>query len=449
MKLKNKNVLVLGVKKSGQSAIDFLLKKQANVFAFDDDIDKLKQIKNERVNKIDKLTDELVKNFNLAVLSPGISIYNESVKLLKLHNVKVISEISLGLAFCRGKSICITGSNGKTTTANLVEQIFNYANKKNVLVGNVGNPITSYVSHLKNNYITEISSFQLESSNIKPNIACILNISQNHLDRHFSIKEYTETKFKIFENMKSGVLVLNYDDKYLRKLESKQCEILGKYVKIKPKIVWFSQKHVVEGAFLHENKLYFQKNGKVKQICNADQIKLLGNHNIDNVLASICIAMYSKINVKHIISAITSFRGVEHRLKLVENKNGVDYVDDSKSTTPSSCLMAVKAIKKPIVLIIGGSDKGLDYEDLIKNIAPKIKIAVLTGEISNILESTFKKLGFQNFEVQKKFANAVKRASELSNTGDCVLLSPATASFDEFTCFEQRGDCFIKIVKEL
>ena len=439
MNLKDKLVLIVGYGKSGQSSKDFLLKKGAKIFVYDKN-NKIKDNLSDAIF-IENVTEEFIQKIDLVVLSPGVSIYSEKIKLAKLFGVKVIGELELGLTFAKGYKILVTGTNGKTTTVNLIEQAFNYAKKRNFLVGNVGSPITSYISRFKTNYIVETSSFQLESSKVYPNIACILNLSPNHLDRHFSYKEYIQTKYKIFENMTSkDYLILNADDEELIKLSTKQ---------IKPKIVWFSQKKEVDGAFIKGESIYFKKGKKLTQICLLSDIKLFGKHNQQNVLAMIAICKSYGLKDKYIKNAIMSFRGVEHRLQLVLSKDGVDYINDSKSTTPNSTLTAVKAFDKPIILILGGSDKGINYDNFALKIKDIVKIALLTGEIALKLEKSFKKADSKNYIVKQDFYEAVKYAKSVATNGDVILLSPATASFDNFKNFEHRGKVFTQIIKSL
>ena len=436
MKIKNKLVLVMGYAKSGQSSVCLLQKKGAKVFVYD----KNKKVKDALTNAVfvENLTHDFVQKLDLVVLSPGISIYSEGVKLCKLYGKKVIGELELGLSFARGRKILVTGTNGKTTTVNLINQAFNYAKNRNVLVGNVGNPITKYVSLFKTNYIVETSSFQLESSTVRPDVACILNITPNHLDRHFSFEEYKQTKFKIFENMsKNGFLVLNADDEEL-------CKISQSYVK--PKIVWFSQQKRVKGAFVSSGNICFDNGKQVVVVASQNDIKLFGKHNEQNVLSMVAICMCCNIKPKFIRQAIMNFKGVDHRLQLVLEKDGVKFVNDSKSTTPKSTLTAVESFQNPIILIVGGSDKGINYDDFALKLPSRVKLTVLTGAISSKLEKSFKKANIQNYVVKKEFYQAVEYASQIAESGDVVLLSPATASFDEFKNFEQRGEVFTKIV---
>ena len=448
MRLKNKNVLVVGLGKSGQSACQFLLYKKSHVFVYDDNKQNLHDFDCKNVVKIDNVTEDFLINIDLVVVSPGVSVYHKVIKLCYLYKKTIISELQLGLNFCKGKIIAVTGTNGKTTTVNLIEQTLNFAKKRNILAGNVGYPLTKLVSFFNHNYILEVSSFQLETTQIKPNIACVLNVTPNHLDRHFSFTEYLQTKYKIFMQMDTnGTLILNADDENLFKLKNKQVKIFDDVINIKPKIVWFSTENEVDGAFKSGDAIFYKHKNKIYEVCKVNDIKLLGNHNIYNILASICVCIANKIKLKFIKKAISNFKGVEHRLEFVDNINGVDFYNDSKSTTPASTLKAVDSIKKPIVLILGGSDKGLNYDDFAKKLENNVKCVVLTGKIAKKLEKSFQLTNIEYF-VESDFYNAVLKAKQLANNGDCILLSPATASFDKFINFEQRGEYFKQIVKK-
>lgn len=452
MNFKNKKVLIIGLKRSGQAVCNLLKKKKANIFLYDENITVLEQVKQNNIDcvALHSLDEEFIKNIDYLVISPSVSIYSEVVKLANLYNKTVLSELSVGLNFAKGKKILVTGTNGKTTTVNLIEQMLNYAKKRNSLVGNVGNPICDNISRFACNYVVEVSSFQLESSPVFPDIACILNISENHLDRHYTMNNYILAKYRIFENMtKNKTLILNYDDEFLKKLESGKTNILEKQVNVNAKVMWFSTKQKVQGAYLCDGKIFFNHNGKTEEICKTTDIKLLGKHNIENVLASICVCKVLKVKTKHIVSAIKNFCGVENRLQVVDEINDIFFVNDSKSTTPKSTLTAVDSIQKPIILILGGSDKNIDYDDFAIKIKDKFKYAVLMGEIRNKIAKSFKKANIESYQVEKDFYKAVKLAISKAEKGDCVLLSPSTASFDQFSCFEQRGEAFCKIVRSI
>ena len=440
MRLKNKKILVIGLGKSGQAVVEFLCEKGALVTIYDDNKEKVKETK--LLYNVDSITDyEMVAKMDLAILSPGVSKYHEIVKQCFLLNVKVIGELEFACFFINGKILALTGSNGKTTTVSLIKHIFDIAKKKSVLAGNIGTPLIKFNSVVKRTYILEVSSFQLETSKLSPYISGITNISSNHLDRHFSMNEYFDTKKNIFKNQtKDDYLVLNADDDRLSNLDSRE---------IKPKIIWFSCEKEVEGAFIKDDYFCFKKGRKVTKICKTDDLHLIGKHNLSNCLCAICYAMISKIKVKHIASAIETFKAVEHRIEFVREIKGIELINDSKSTTPKSTEICVNSIVRPIILILGGSDKGIDYHNMASRISSRIKLAILTGEIADKLKQAFDDNLKINYIVEKDFIKAISLAYEKAEKGDTVVLSPATASFDMFKNFEERGKVFKDFVKGL
>lgn len=442
MKYKDKNVLVVGIGKSGKSVLNILKTLNCNIFIFDDNKKLLQECSNEfSIAKLEIDNDELIQKIDIVILSPGVSIYHEIIKKCNLYNVKVIGELEFAKQFISGNLIALTGSNGKTTTVSLIDKIFEKAKKQHILAGNIGNPLSSFAGYHAKNIILEVSSFQLESCAIKPNISAILNLSENHLDRHFSFKEYYETKFKIFENQTNkNYLILNADDKILATLQQKN---------IKPKIYWISTKKKVDGVCVIDNEICFVNKNKVKKICSLNCIKLKGEHNVSNVLFAVCVCLLAKIKTVYIKQAIEEFTGVQHRIQFIREIKGIEFVNDSKSTTPQSTLVAVNSFKKPVILILGGSDKGINYNNMVKKIGNKIKLAVLTGEICGDLKKCFDENLFSNYIVEKDFFKALSIAYQNAEAGDVVLLSPATASFDVFKNFEQRGECFNNFVEGL
>jgi UDP-N-acetylmuramoylalanine--D-glutamate ligase len=445
MKLKGKNVLVLGLAKSGLSAIDFLYEKGSFVFGYDDNPLVMSELSNKDISCtfVNKITEQVLQIMDLIVISPGVSVYTEYAKLAMLLGVKIISELQLGCYFLKGSLIGVTGSNGKTTTTNLIHDILSGANVTNQMVGNVGEPITSHIMPFKTNYVAEISSFQLEASpDIKPKVACILNVTSNHLDRHFSFKNYFETKCQIYKNMDSdGFLILNADDKNLAKF---------KQTDFKPKLIWFSTKKIIDGFCIIDEHLCLKLGNRIEKIVCVKDVKLLGEHNLSNILCAIAVAVTFKVKPKQIARVVSNFYAMPHRLQFVKNIGGVSYFNDSKSTTPEATITAIKSFKfEPIILIMGGSDKGLSFDPLSKRLNKRVKLIVVMGNTTKKIIDNFNKFEFKNFIVANSFSDALKIATKHSVAGDVVLLSPACASFDFFKNFEQRGDKFIEYVESL
>ena len=444
-KFKNKNVLVVGLGKSGISSLEFLKRKGAFCFGYDDNILALKEtIKTLDINIVNNVEESVVKMMDFVIISPGVSIFSEVVKLAKIYGIKVLGELELGLEFTKGKKILITGTNGKTTTCSLVAEILKTASKPYVLCGNIGEPLTENLMPFRTNYVVETSSFQLESSNrIKPDIAVITNLTSNHLNRHLTFENYKNAKFKIFENMsRQSKLILNYDDENLRSLKEQ---------KVRPNLIWLSVNKEIEGYFVKDEILYLKKGKSIKEIISLKNVKLVGKHNLFNIAVACVICKILKVKKSKMLMAINGFLPLKHRLQFVKNVDGVDYVNDSKSTTPQSAITAINAFKKPLIIILGGSSKNTSFKLLAEKIklAENIKLVVVQGETTNEIVSALNKVKFKDYIIADNMANALNIATEKSSTGDVVLLSPACASFDQFSNFEERGEKFIEYVEGL
>ena len=312
------------------------------------------------------------------------------------------------------------------------------------MCGNIGEPLTENLLPYKTTYCVEASSFQLESvQKFRPDIAGILNITPNHLDRHLTFEKYVEAKLNIFKNMsKSGLLVLNYDDKNLRKLA---------YDKLKPKTVFVSINEEIDGYFVKNDVIFSKKSKKIKEIANISTRKLVGEHNLCNILFATAICKKLKIKNKDIEKAINSFTPLKHRLQFVKNVNGVDYVNDSKSTSPDSTIKAIDSYKKPLILLLGGSDKKTSFDRLAKKIKQNkdIKLVVVSGDTSKQIIKSLSKYGFKNYYKAENFVDGLNFATQNALVGDTILLSPACASFDYFSSFEERGNKFVEYVESL
>ena len=445
-KFKNKNVLILGLGKSGESSLALLSKMGAFCYVYDKNKALLKNYAGSlKCNVVSDADDDVMKVMDYVILSPGFSIFAEEVKLAKLYGVKVLSELELGASFVKGKIVGITGTNGKTTTCSLIDYILKASKISSVLCGNVGAPITENLLPFKSNYIVEMSSFQLESAGrLRPSIAAITNITSNHLDRHITFNNYMEAKFNIFKKMsRHDVLVLNHDDKTLRALKSKR---------IKPKIVWISAKHKIDGYYVNGDKIWYSHKNKVEQIENISQTKLIGEHNLYNILIATAVCRELKVKNELIEFGISTFETLSHRLQFVKNVNGVDYVNDSKSTSPDSTITAINAFyKKPLVLILGGSDKKASFVRLARKIkqSSNIKLVVVNGNTSQKIIAALRRCGVKNYQKAKDFLSGLELATKFAESGDTILLSPACASFDYFKSFEERGEAFCNYVNSL
>ena len=425
MKYDKKIVLVYGLKKSGQSAAKFLSERGALVYAYDD---KKSFIENATVIKNLSLLSG--KNLDFVVLSPGVDINSPKIQELLLSGVKIKSELELGAENLKAKLFTITGTNGKTTCVNLLYNIFKQAGKRTELFGNVGTPITSIVDNLKRTAygVCEVSSFQMETTEkLKSFASALLNITPDHLDRHKTMENYINLKLKLLEQAKHKVF--NADD-----------EVSYNLSKRFNKAVLFSKNRATNGAYVKGEFIYY-KNSKVMK---TELVTLRGEKNLENVLAVITLAKLGGIKNADIVKGITSFKPLEHRLELVDIVDDVSFVDDSKSTNVASTLNAISAFTgKNIILLLGGRGKELDFAPIFEN---KLYAAVCFGECGlDIL----KVARAERVAYEENLKAAFNKAYELARPGSVVLLSPACASFDEFTSYKQRGDYFKRLVRSV
>jgi UDP-N-acetylmuramoylalanine--D-glutamate ligase len=449
MRLKGKNVLVYGIAKSGIASANFLGKLGVNVFLFDDDKDVLKNLLGSDLISVeyDTIFDfnkDLLKFIDLIVISPSVSIHNKNLKLAILEGVRVISEIELGFLKCRGDVLAVTGTNGKTTTVRLIEHIFKEADKRASTVGNIGHAFTKDLTYEKKKptYITEVSSFQLEAVHkFAPKICAILNITPDHLDRHFTFDNYKAEKAKIFKKMKKrDFVLLNYDDEGVRQLKED----------VKAKVYYFSTRKTLErGMCIEGGNIVFCENDKQHFIMSAIDIKLKGEHNLSNVLCASLMCYLYGVKQEVIERAVSTFKGVAHRLEFVKKENGVSYYNDSKATNIDACLKAVNAFKSKVILILGGSSKGENYDELFKNLKNNIKKIIVNGDNADDIIISAKRLNFKSFFKVSTLKEAVKKASTIAREGEVVLLSPASASFDQFRDYKHRGEEFVELVESL
>ena len=443
---KNKKVLVYGLKKSGFSACKLLLNHNVDVYVYDDNIqitnDFCEKLKNKKLHKIEKFN--LEENFDYVVLSPGIDNENEIVKHLKEKAI-ILSELELGFLFLKDtKLIAITGTNGKTTTTRIVGHILSLKNKNTYEVGNIGTPITEKVDEIKKGSFTvcEVSSFQLENIvNFRPKISCLLNISEDHLNRHKTLENYIKIKFNIFSNQTSrDYAIFNADDKIL----------INKKLDIKPKIFFFSKYHEVYGTYIFNGDIYFKSYENKIKICSVKDINLLGEKNLENILCAICICCLLKVEPEIIKQGVKTFLPLKNRLEPVKKVNGKLYINDSKATNIDSCLCALNAFKEPIILLLGGSYKGYEFDELFKDLPENVISIIAYGQTKNKIFEAGKRNGYEKIiKLKENLEESVNYANSFKLNNSVVLLSPACASFDQFSSYEERGDKFKVYVNKL
>lgn len=463
----NKRVVVAGAGKSGIGAAKLLLEHGAEVIVFDenDKTDKLQVLHKlgdyDKVGVVvGKLDEALIDTVQLMVISPGIPVDAPFTEAFRERKIPIWSEIELAYQMSNGKIAAITGTNGKTTTTSLVGEICSAYNANTFTVGNIGIPYTQIAdkTNADSLIVAEISSFQLETIvNFDPEVSAVLNVTPDHLNRHHTFECYCDTKQKIAMNQNPNqICVLNYDDEHTRKM--------AESVPATP--VYFSRmEDLEEGACLKGDMLVLRtkkvqdKTSKTgfKPVLKAvelpiltiEEMKLLGNHNVENYLAAICIAYYMGIPEEVIRKACMEFKGVEHRIEFVKEVKGVAYYNDSKGTNPDAAIKGIQAMNRPTLLIGGGYDKQVPFDDWIQSFDGKVRYLVLIGQTAEIIAGTARRYGFTNIIFEDNLEAAVMKCYELANPGDAVLLSPACASWGQFDNYEQRGDMFKEYVRKL
>lgn len=448
-----KRAMVLGLARSGIAATRLLLLRGWEVLACDSKeraafqgaLDEVERA-GARLCLGEKEPERLLDGLDALIVSPGIPLTHPAVERAKALGVEVMGEIEYAYRESTGTLLAVTGTNGKTTTVTLLGEIFKNAGKRVHVVGNIGTPYTGAVPEMKPGDVTvcEISSFMMETSSLfHPHVSAVLNISEDHLNRHGTMEKYISLKERIFEREDAGdFVVLNWDDPVTREMQKRT----------KAKVVWFSSRNEVPyGAFVRDGKIVFGAPANYKAVCGAEEVYIPGEHNLKNALAATAMAMVSGVPAPVIRQTLRTFKGVEHRIEFVRELDGVQFINDSKGTNVDSSIQAVRAMKRPTVLILGGYDKHTDFTPLCEEIvkAP-ITHVVLIGATAKQCEETLEKVGFHAWEhAGYDFERAVRRAFELAEAGGSVLLSPSCASFDMFDDYEARGHIFKEIVGRL
>lgn len=448
MNLENKKITVLGALLSGVASA-ILVKKLGGIPFVSDSgsspklFEFVKQLEKESIEFETGKHSERVFDCEFIVVSPGVPSDCEVILNAKQKNIEVISEVEFASRYCKGTIIAITGTNGKTTTTTLTGHLFNHCGLKTYLAGNIGFAFSGIAPEVDENEFValETSSFQLDHiSGFKPKIAAILNITPDHLNRYENKYEnYINAKYKIFENQdENDYLILNADSEYSAK------EDLG----FKSKVIYFSlNKEFSDGIFLKGKEIIYNDNGQAKFSCSVSDLSLRGEHNIANCMAVIAFAKICGAENSKIIEALKSFEGVEHRLEFVREIDGVKYINDSKATNVDSVWFALRSFEEPLFLILGGLDKGNDYnqiKDLVLSNVKKIyAIGKSADKVFNFFHSEVK------VEIKSSLEECVTSANLEARKGDVVLLSPACASFDMFNSYEHRGKVFKEAVNKL
>lgn len=446
-----KKYLVAGSGISGIGAVKLLSKHDADITLYDGNADlneadireKLIGINDVKI-VLGELTAQVIAQTDIMILSPGIPVDAPFVNKVREQGIPIWGEVELAYRFGKGRVIGITGTNGKTTTTALVGEIMKRQFDSVYVVGNIGTSYTSMVDRFDEETVAvaEISSFQLETiDTFHPVVTAVLNITPDHLNRHYTMENYTNVKMSITKNQTADeICVLNYEDPILKE-EAR---------KLNNKVLFFSSKQTLEyGIYLQNEKIVYAENGTVMPICGVNDMKLVGIHNVENVMAAIGMALTMQVPIDVIREAIAEFNAVEHRIEYVTTKQGVIYYNDSKGTNTDASIKAIEAMTRPTVLIAGGYDKGSEFDEWFDAFGGRVKHLLLLGATREKIAKTAIAHRFDNYTFVESLEEAVKTAAAITKDGDAVLLSPACASWDMFKSYEERGTLFKNYVNAL
>ncbi len=436
---KNKKVLILGFSLSGKAAAKYLSEKCPQVFITEarerkpEDEKEVKTLESLGVKiEFGKHSEKFTSGVNIAVVSPSFPLDNELYIKLKKQGVDIISEPDLAYLESNTPFISITGTNGKTTTTALVSHILSTQYNAPVC-GNIGCPPISLVKDNPDYFVCEISSYQAEHSKyLQSGIACWTNFTPDHITWHKTLNNYFNAKAKLFEVNNIKFSILNGNDNELLKF-SKSDKCNGK--------IYLFDKETDNSSYIKNGAIYFKRNGEEEKIINLKECSLVGHHNYQNIMCGVIIAKLTGITNENIKSAIMSFKAPEHRLEKVREYNGITFYNDSKATNPEASIVAIESFNNQnVVLIAGGRDKLTDLKEFCNSVNKHIKTVILIGEATERFEKNLKNNGFSNIIKAKTMEGAIDKSIELKP--DVVLLSPACASFDMFTGYEERGKVF-------
>ncbi|HKJ45833.1 MAG TPA: UDP-N-acetylmuramoyl-L-alanine--D-glutamate ligase [Balneolales bacterium] len=450
--VKDKHITVAGAARSGVAAAVFLKKKGADVFVTDNGIitaPARQRLNNHGIPFEEKGHSSKAWKANFLVVSPGVPTKSSIVQYYLQQKKKVYSELEMASWFNRGNIIAVTGTNGKTTTTSWLDHLWTTAGRKHITAGNIGLAFSDIVDDTddKTDVILEVSSFQLDFiKSFKPHISLLLNITPDHLNRYDNkFENYIQAKLKIFSNQgPNDYLIYSYDDPVIRRV------LMDMPKKGKgPKLLAFSiNNKVPEGAFVDGNKIIFRQNNLEEVLMNAEEVSLKGQHNLNNGLATALAARASEIKNEAIRDSLMNFEGVEHRLEFVRELDGVRYINDSKATNVNAVWYALDSFQMPMVLIMGGRDKGNDYSELANMLRQKVHTIVAIGEGKDQIQKQLENV-VPNIITADTMEQAVRLGRKWAKSGEIVLLSPACSSFDMFDNYEHRGKEFKRYVNNL
>ena len=438
--------VVVGLGGSGLSVVNYLTTQGYRVAVTDGGEPKLASaLPADVITRFPGLDAELLASASRIIMSPGIDPYLPVFDAARAKNIPMVSDIQLFHEVCAQRQIpivAITGSNAKSTVTTLVGEMAKDAGLAVGVGGNLGTPALDLLAEPMQLAVLELSSFQLQTtSNLSAQVATVLNMSPDHLDRHGTVEVYAQTKESIGKNQtKDQVMVLNYEDDTTRAMADRA----------NGTVLFFSLHHKIkEGVSMEGDAFIIEENGKKQIVCTLDDVNLLGDHNYENILAAIAVTYSMGVPVSYIKEGIKRFKGVEHRIEYVAEKNGVVYYNDSKGTNPDAAIKGIQAMNRPTVLIGGGYDKDSAYDEWIDSFDGKVKKLVLLGATRDKIAETARAHGFEDIEMADTFEEAFAKCVENAKPGDAVLLSPACASWGMFKNYEERGNKFKELVNNL
>jgi UDP-N-acetylmuramoylalanine--D-glutamate ligase len=452
MDVRSKHIAIIGAARSGFAAARLLNGRGADVFVSDSNKiqpDVKSNLDFEGISYEEDTHSTRAKNVDLAIVSPGVPDHAPLMKYYANNNIPVYSEIEAASWFNKSPIIAVTGSNGKTTVTSWLAHTWEIAGKPFLLAGNIGVAFSDVVAETRpgTTAILEVSSFQLDHiQSFRPDVSIILNITPDHLDRYDnSFEKYTDSKMRITENQQvDDTFIYNYDDPVLTR---KAKELSNR--NIHPRMLAFSLTEEVEqGAFIRDDHIVLNINDSEEILMHTSEVGLPGRHNLNNGLATALAARVSEIKSDHIRESLRGFEGVEHRLELVRNLDGVKYINDSKATNINAVWFALDSFKMPVVLILGGRDKGNDYTKLKDQIREKVHSIIAIGEARESIRQQLAD-STPNFLEADSLEEAVTMSRKKAKRGEIVLLSPACSSFDMFENYEHRGRVFKETVMNL
>ncbi len=453
MEINNKKIVIAGMGKTGIDTALFLESRGADVWVTENNSGEVVEnnaslLQNRHIKtETGGHTEKFLEDMDLLVVSPGIPDESLPVKYANAVKIPVISEIELAFRFSKSRNIiAITGTNGKTTTTSLTGALFRNADMDCVVCGNIGNTFIGELDRvsMKTWVIVEVSSFQLEKiSQFRPRVACLMNIAEDHFDRHPSMKEYVEAKRRLFINQDgTDFAVFNHDDTLCRNIASTS----------RAENLFFSQAETAEkGLHMDGTEIISNFNGTAKRIADISGTKLVGKGNEENIMASVLMGLICGITDRKTIErTLHEFIPLSHRLENAGQVDGILFINDSKSTNPHSVINALRSMKKQcnVILIMGGKNKGTSFSGVIPYMDKRVKMLVLMGETKNILAEEFKNTGIP-CKIAGTMASAVTTGLENATAGDIVLFSPGCSSFDMFKDYKERGNVFKKEVQSL